>query len=384
MGAPVAIGVVGTGWRAEFFARVTQALPEQLTLVGIAARRPERAEEARRRWQVPVVDDPVELVRRVRPDLVVTAVPWEVNPTVVTDLVDAGAKVLTETPPAPDAGALFRLWDRVGSTGRVQVAEQYLSLPGHAARLALIDSGVIGTPTSAQVSSTHGYHAVSMIRGFLGVGRESVTVQAQRFIAPLVDPLNRDGWTDDDEPKPAGTTLATLDLGHGRSGLYDFTDGQWHNQLRFRRVLIRGVRGEISDDDVIRLVAPSEARPPSDRPPGPGNEDGRPVVVAPHAIVTSRLHRYQLGHDLNLDGHDTEHLSFDGKVVWRNPFVGRRFMDEEIAIASMLTASAAWATDAGPEPYPLAEGCHDHLIALAIDESVATSGPVTTGPVPWA
>src|SRR6185312_8928779 len=104
MGAPVAIGVVGTGWRAEFFARVTQALPEQLTLVGIAARRPERAEEARRRWQVPVV----------------------------TDLVDAGAKVLTETPPAPDAGALFRLWDRVGSTGRVQVAEQYLSLPGHA------------------------------------------------------------------------------------------------------------------------------------------------------------------------------------------------------------------------------------------------------------
>ena len=89
-------------------------------------------------------------------------------------------------------------------------------------------------------------------------------MQAQRFTAPLVDPLNRDGWTDDDEPKPAGTTLATLDLGDGRSGLYDFTDGQWHNQLRFRRVLIRGSHGEISGDEVIRLVAPSEARPPSD------------------------------------------------------------------------------------------------------------------------
>ena len=98
-------------------------------------------------------------------------------------------------------------------------------------------------------------------------------------------------------------------------------------------------------------------------------------MVAPRAIVTSRLRRYQLGHDLNLDGHDTEHLSFDGKVVWRNPFVGRRFMDEEIAIASLLTASAAWATDAGPEPYPLADGCHDHLVGLAIDESVATSAP---------
>jgi predicted dehydrogenase len=358
MAAPVSVGVVGTGWRAEFFARLSLALPEQLTLVGAAARRPGRAEEMRRRWQVPVYLDPVELVRRARPDLVVTGLPWAVNPTVVADLVDAGARVLTETPPAPDAAALFRLWDRVGANRQVQVAEQYLLLPGHAARLALIRAGIIGTPTSAQVSSTHGYHAVSMIRGFLGVGREPVTVRAVRFTAPLVDPLNRDGWTDDEHPKPAGTTLATLDLGDGRSGLYDFTDGQWHNQLRFRRVLVRGTHGEISGDEVIRLAGP-------------------------RSIVTGQLRRYQLGHDLNLDGHDTEHLSFDGKVVWRNPFVGRRFMDEEIAIASVLTAAAAWAVDAGPEPYPLADGCHDHLIGLAIDESVATSGPVTTGPVPW-
>jgi len=380
MAAPVSVAVVGTGWRAAFFARLTQALPEQLALVGVAARRQERAEEARRRWQVPVFLDPVDMVRRAQPDLVVTAVPWAVNATVVADLVEAGAKVLTETPPAPDAAALIRLWEQVGAKRQVQVAEQYLLLPGHAARLALIRSGVIGVPTSAQVSSTHGYHAVSMIRGFLGVGREPVTVRAQRFTAPLVDPLNRDGWTDDDVPKPAGTTLATLDLGEGRSGLYDFTDGQWHNQLRFRRVLVRGTHGEISGDEVIRLVPPSEVGPPSDGPDVPGKGADRRAAAEPRSIVSGQLRRYQLGQDLNLDGHDTEHLSFDGKVVYRNPFVGRRFMDEEIAIASVLTASAAWAVDAGPEPYPLADGCHDHLIGLAIDESVATADPVRTEP----
>ncbi len=308
---------------------------------------------------MPVYLDPVELQRRQSPDFVVTAVPWGANPDVVRDLVAAGAAVLTETPPAPDVDGLRALWAAVGGSGRVQVAEQYLLLPGHAARLELVRGGVIGLPTSVQVSSTHGYHAVSMIRGFLGAGDGPATVSARQFTAPLVDPLDRAGWTDDESMKPAVTTLATLDFGDGRSGLYDFTDGQWHNQLRFRRILVRGSHGEISDDRVIRLAEP-------------------------RAIVTSVLTRYQLGHDLNLDGHDTEHLSFDGKVVYRNPFVGHRLMDEEIAIASLMAATGAWAREEAPAPYPLAEGCQDHLIALAIDESAATGMPVTTTVGPWA
>jgi hypothetical protein len=38
--------------------------------------------------------------------------------------------------------------------------------------------------------------------------------------------------------------------------LYDFTDNQWHNQLRFRRILVRGSHGELRDDEVVRLTAP--------------------------------------------------------------------------------------------------------------------------------
>ena len=356
---PVSVGIVGTGWRAGFFAKLALAMPEKFTLVGGAARRQSSADEIGRRWGVPTFLDPVELYRTCRPDFVVSSVPWEANPGVVTALVEAGAKVLTETPPAPDLPGLRKLWDEVGDSGRVQVAEQYLMLPGHAARLAAVRAGIIGTPTSVQVSSTHGYHAVSMMRGFLGVGRAPVTVSARTFAAPLVDPLRRDAWTDDDEPKSATTVLATVDFGDGRSGLYDFTDNQWHNQLRFRRILIRGSLGEICDDRIVRLVEP-------------------------RAILRSDLYRYQLGHDLNLDGHDTEHISLDGRVIYRNPFVGKRLMDEEIAIATLMVATGRWARDAGPAPYPLAEGCQDHLISLAIDESAASGRPVTTGVQAWA
>ena len=247
----------------------------------------------------------------------------------------------------------------MGAAGTVQVAEQYLLMPGHAARREIVRRGVIGEPTSAQVSSTHGYHAISMLRGLLGVGFGPAEVRAVRFQAPLVDPLDRAGWTDDDQPKTAGTTIATLDFGDNRSGVYDFTDNQWHNQLRLRRVLVRGSRGELADDTVVRLAAP-------------------------HAIVRSALVRSQLGQDLNLDGHDTEHLSFDGEVVWRNPFVGRRWMDEEIAIATVLRDAARWSAGDGPGPYPLAEACQDQLIALAVEEAVRTGPPVRTGVEAWA
>ena len=59
-------------------------------------------------------------------------------------------------------------------------------------------------------------------------------------------------------------------------------------------------------------------------------------------------------------------------------------MDEEIAIASMMTGMAAWVRDEGPPPYPLAQACQDHLISLAIDEAVETGERVSTTVEAWA
>jgi len=50
----------------------------------------------------------------------------------------------------------------------------------------------------------------------------------------------------------------------------------------------------------------------------------------------------------------------------------------------LLEATGAWARGDGPEPYPLADGLQDHLISLAIGESVATGRPVTTHTEAWA
>ena len=197
------------------------------------------------------------------------------------------------------------------------------------------------------------------MRGFLGAGYEPALINAHTFAAPLVDPLSRAGWNKDLTAKSRTTTVATIDFGLEKFGIYNFVENQWHNQLRHRRIVIRGSAGEIVDNKLIALA------------------DGP-------AIVESELRRFQLGFDLNLDGFDTEHISLNGKIIYKNPFIGLRLMDEEIAIATLMLRMKDWVEGSGSAPYPLREACQDHLISLAIDVSALTNKPAQTEREIWA
>lgn len=328
--------LVGAGFRAAAYWRLAARLPD-VTCVGAVTRSP-------RPLPVPAFGSVAGCLAAARPDFLVTALPRAVNADVVADAVGRGVPVLSETPPAADLAALRALWAVAG--GLVQVAEQYLLMPSHAARAAAVRAGLIGTPAQVQVSSTQSHHAVSLIRRLLGAGRGPVTVRATRHEAPLADPLSRTGWTGDPAPRLATTTIATLAFGGGRSGLYDFTTNQTRNQLRFRRILVRGSHGELRDDEIVRLAAPRTiVRTPLVRGPG--------------------------------------HVTLGGRVLLRHPYADLRLNDDEIATATMLRATAAWVRGDGPPPYPLAEGAQDHAIGLAIEEAAGTGRTVTTGAEPW-
>jgi predicted dehydrogenase len=345
--------LAGFGYRAAALHRVAQALPE-VRCVGAVV-----PASHRRTLPVPAFGDLGECLRQARPDFLVTAVPAAANPGIITDAVARDLPVLAETPPADHLPGLRALWAAVGRSGLVQVAEQYLLMPAHAARLATVRCGIIGVPTQVQVSSTQHYHAVSLIRGLLGAGHAPAVVRAVRTAAPLVDPLDRTGWTDDPEPKQATTTLATLDFGGGRSGVYDFTTGQTRNLLRFRRLLVRGTHGELRDNEIVHMPAP-------------------------RTITRTPLVRRQSGHDLDLNGFDTDTITLGREVMYRNSYPGHRLNDDEIATATMLDAMAAWVRGAGPPPYPLAEGAQDHLLALAVEEAADTGQEITTTTEAWS
>ncbi|MEV6344217.1 Gfo/Idh/MocA family oxidoreductase [Actinoplanes sp. NPDC051851] len=345
--------LAGFGFRAAAYHRLSRALPD-LRCVGAVVRHPQGRE-----LPVPTFGDLSDCVRATGPDFLITAVPRTANAGLISEAVSLGLPVLAETPPATDLAGLRELWTEVGKSGQVQIAEQYLLMPAHAARRNAVRSGIIGTPTQVQVSSTQQHHAMSLIRGLLGAGHATASVRAVRTVAPLLNPLDRSGWTDDEEPRPATTTIATLDFGDGRSAVYDFTTNQTRNLLRSRRLLVRGTHGELHDDTIVHMPA------------------ARTVTRTP-------LVRRQSGHDLDLNGFDTETIALGDRVVYRNPFPGLRLNDDEIATLTLLSAMLTWVRGEGPPPYPLAEGLQDQALALAVEESAETGREILTRLEAWS
>ena len=350
--------IIGSGRRADFFLRLAAKVPDRLRVAGVISRSRDRGDALSAKWRIPAFSSIDELLNLETPDYFTALVPRTAMPDVVRTGVERGLHVLAETPPAPDTDSLRALWSDVGSTGLVGVSEQYRLMPTHAARLAIVRDGAIGTPTSVRISSTHLYHAVSLIRGYLAVGFERATVSARSFTAAFPNPLGFDGWSLDADPQQLSTTIATIDF-DGTMGLYDFTDNQWWNPLLSRRLVVRGTGGELADDTVLRLVDPQTP-------------------------VESRLIRRQTGIDLDLEHLDLRHISFDGKVVYRNPFAGASMSDDDIAVADHLERTGAWARGDGAVPYSLAEACQDQSVSLAIAESMRSNGPILTSVEPWA
>jgi predicted dehydrogenase len=353
----VEYGIVGHGWRADFYLRLAEALPERFNVAGVVTRSADVGHALEARWRIPTYRTLGDVVER-QPDFVVTSVPWVANPVVIGELVGLGVPVLAETPPAPDLAGLIQLWRAVGEHGRVQVAEQHLFLPSIAARLAVVGSGALGEVSSVQVSWTHGYHAMCIVRGLLNVGFTDATVRASAFTAPLVAGPDRSGWPTEERHIDAETVMATIDFGDGRFGLYDFTEGQWFSPIRTRRLVVRGARGEIINDRVVHLL---DVRTPAE------------------TVLT----RQDTGVDGDLEGDFLRAVLAWGRPIWQNPFAPARLSDEEIAIACCLAGMQRY-VDGGTPVYDLAEACQDHYLSLLIDQAVATNEAVTSTAQPWA
>lgn len=341
------------------YLRLAERLPRLFSLTGVLVRGAEAATAVRARWGLPAHSSLERLLEEGAPEVAITAVAADANPGIVETLVAHGVAVLSETPPAGDPQRLRLLWERTGASGLVQVAEQYLHSPVNAARAALVRSGVLGRATSVQVSSTQLHHAVSLARGLLGAGASPAVVRAVTSAAPLADPITRAGWTGSTALRPLANTIAVIDLGEGRTVLYDFTETQTRNPLRSHRMVVRGSLGELVDDRLVRLVDAA-------------------------TVMESVLLRRQTGQHQNLEGMHLDHISHDGEVLYRNPFAAGRLSDEEVAVASVLLATTAWARGAGAPPYPLSEGSQDALLGHAIELAAETGVPVTTAREAWA
>jgi predicted dehydrogenase len=349
-------GIVGGGWRAEFYLRVARELPARFRVGGMLVRNEGKGRAIEGAWGVNTYRTLDELLAAGELDFVVVSVPWPVTPVMLRQLADRGMPALSETPPAPDLEGLVGLHDLTERGARIQVAEQYQFQPLHAARLHLARSGKLGTVTQAQVSAAHGYHGMSLVRELLGVRFEEATIWAREFISPIISGPGRAGPPEKESIADSRQVIAYLQFGD-KLGVFDFTGDQYFSWIRSPRVLVRGEKGEIDNSRMSYL-----------------RDFQTPVYVT--------LRRVDAGQDGNLEGYYHKGILAGEQWVYRNPFGPARLTDDEIAVATCLDRMAEYA-QGGPGFYGLPEASQDHYLSLVMAQALKSGEGVVASRQPW-
>lgn len=348
--------MVGCGWRSQFYLRAAQMLPEQLEILSIIVKNPERAREVRERTGIPAVCTLEEAVK-TRPDFVLLCVPREAVSVWIRQALDKDLPVLCETPPGRNPEELNDLWKLVtDKKGSVQVAEQYFLQPYYAAIIRLVSENTLGTISNMNMSAVHGYHAVSIFRKVLGVGFENCTICGKRYRFPVTRTRDRAGWHDTGELLLPDRDRVELRFDGGRTAFYDFSDEQYFSPIRSRSWNVQGDRGEIRDTEVFLL-----------------NENNQ--------LVRETMRREDDG-VYNIDGWSHLWISLGKDRIYENPFAGARMNDDEIAVADVLCRMGTYVRT-GTDVYPLREALQDAYLSFCMEEAAAEEKKIVTTYQSW-
>lgn len=352
----IVFGLVGTGWRADFYRRIALLAPERFGVAAILTRSPERAHDLEVAGGPRVHRDLGDFLATPMDFAVVSVKRGHALP-YLDALARAGMPALCETPPAIAVEELDGLWLRhLGS--RIQVAEQYFLSPLYAAWLRAVEAGLLGEVGAVSLSAVHGYHAASLFRKFLGLGPGPFTVTGRSHSLPLVATMGREGFDFSGRLMEIRRDRLTIEFAGGGLAFYDFTHAQYHSTIRTRQLNIQGTRGEI-DDLSIRYLKPD------------------------NTAVHECLDREDLG-VYGIQGWAHRGLRLGERELYRNPLGNARLNDDEIAVATCLLRMKRY-LDTGEPFYALQEALEDTYISLMMERAIAETGTIVAStPRPWS
>ncbi len=356
-GRQIQFGIVGSGWRSEFYLRIAKELPQYFKVCGLVTRNTESRERLEKDWGIKTYSAIYDLLEAENPEFMVVSVTSHAIPDVIKSLAAENIPVLAETPPAPDLDKLIELNKLTLEGAKIQVAEQYHLHPAHASRIAIANSGLLGTVSHAQVSFSHGYHGVSMLRKLLGIGFENAEINGFRFNSRSVSGFSRKGLSNEETLAEAPHEFAIFDFG-GKTALYDFERDQHRSFVRTQRIIARGERGEIANNTVKYL---KDFKTP----------------------IEYDFIRKNTGEEGNMEGYFLKGILAGNEWVYTNPFIPGKLSDDEIAVASCLAKMSVCVKE-GTDFYSLAEASQDQYLALMMTRAINTGEKVKTLTQPWA
>lgn len=318
----IKFGIIGAGWRSEFYLRIAALLPSKFSVSGIYIRNIEKQKEFADKYNVKICSS-LEALLKTDFDFIVSCVNKDNISEMIKTLAANNIPVLTETPVTD--GSL---------KGRVQVAEQFHFMPRNQAYKRIIESGILGTVHSVRLSCCHDYHAASLIRFFLDTGFEKPEITSISITDPVTRYNSRAGYLKSPAVIKAEEKIKIFKF-KDRTAVYDFSFEQYFSDIRSSQLTIRGTNGEIVNNTCSYL------------------KDGVPQRFD--------ICRNAYGTEESLDGMCLFNITGNGKVLYTNPFPYSRLSDEEIAIATCLVKMKEY-LDTGKEFYSAKDACFDYTL----------------------
>lgn len=351
---PIEFLLIGSGWRADFFIRLAEKMPAHFRISGVVTTN-ETMRQSYEQRGFPCVGTISEGIKTGTPDFAVVCVKAQAAPDVSLEVLAYGLPVLSETPAAATLEALTAFAAKLPRSAKFQVAEQYHVRPDHAARLSCIENGTIGEPVQALISLTNNYHAISLMRKYLGVTGAQAVIRAQRFPVSGRPGFERGGVPDHAALRNYQQTLATLDFGE-KMGIYNFEEDQHRSYIRSQHIQIKGDNGEINNQEVRYLRA--------------------------EAPVYSPFLRINKGENENMEGSGFKGILFEGVWIYENNYPDAACSDDELAVAVCLRKMKEYCDGKGPL-YSFADAAQDYYLTLLLEEAVKTGLPVAAAEQPW-
>ena len=351
------LGIIGAGWRALFFVRIVKAFPEMFHCAGVVVRNAEKRQAFAKKWNLPTFSSVDEMADATDLDYVIVST--SENEKVIVEVAKLGLPCLTETPPARDLDGLLRLYDTLGTIGgRTQVAEQYHLRPHHQAQTKVIQSGRIGTVSQVQLSIAHGFHGISMIRHFLGLGYQNAAISGTSFSSPLTKGPDRSGPPTEESTIQSDQVHAWFHFENDKFAVMDFTNNQYRAWIRAERALIRGNQGEISGNHVSYLKSFDEPMAfEIERVTNGQEEDSKPSCFIGYRA--------------------------EGEWLYRTPFSRPILMDDEIAMAHCMVKMMDF-VKSGTNFYSVAEASQDVYLSLLYEQAIKENRVIESKTQIWA
>ena len=347
-------GIIGSGWRAEFYLRVAKFLPQKFQVVGLVTRNTARAAYLTQEYGIKCYSDVNEMLEGENPPFVVVSINASASTDLVLSLLAQNVAVLMETPPATSYEDLNRFYEAAHGA-KIQIAENYPFQPMHKARLEFINSGKLGNIQQTQITYTHGFHAFALMRKYLGIGFEDAEIFARSVSLDVLGGFTRDGEPKSEEILTKKQTFGIIEFGK-KTGIYNFEMDQHRSWIRTPLIHIKGDRGEVFNTKIKYMA---DYKTP----------------------VETEIVRKNLGQE-DFEGFDLKGIFADSCWLYRNPYQGSRLSDDEIAVAHLLKNMDIY-LKTGKSSYALEDALHDVYLSLLLDEAAKNNKMMQSKTQAW-